>query len=102
MAVWLTQQDVQDYGPDVLDFAQRAALHALQPELQRVNEQNASLGRQLAVERRRALYQALDQRMPAWRDVDNDPQFIAWLHGIHALTGLPRQRLLDAAVMEGD
>ena len=31
---WLTAQDESDYGRDLVDFAQRAAVHALSPKLQ--------------------------------------------------------------------
>jgi hypothetical protein len=48
MSAWLTQKDVDDYGHDVLDLAHRAALHAMTPELQRIDHQNAELRQQLA------------------------------------------------------
>jgi hypothetical protein len=64
MSAWLTQKDVDDYGHDVLDLAQRAALHATAPELQRLNAQNESLSQQLAAEQRRGLYQTLDAQIP--------------------------------------
>ena len=99
---YLTQKDVANFGHELLNVAQRAAMHALEPELQRIDRQNAMLGRQLAVERQRGLYAALDRESPGWREVDSDPSWVGWLHGLHALSGLPRQRHLDNAVMRGD
>jgi hypothetical protein len=32
---YLTQADVQNYGPELVDFAQRAATHVVAPELAR-------------------------------------------------------------------
>jgi hypothetical protein len=29
---YLTQADVQNYGPELVDFTQRAAVHAVAPE----------------------------------------------------------------------
>jgi|SRR5262249_51605468 len=102
MTSYLTDKDLQDYGSDVLDLAQRAARHALEPEIQRLNEQNANLARHLGIERQRNLYAALDRELPNWREIDSDPSWIGWLHGIHALSGLPRQRWLDDALARGD
>ena len=52
MANYLTQEDVQNYGSDLVDFAQRAAAHAVAPHLQNLEQQNAELQRRLAKEAR--------------------------------------------------
>lgn len=93
---------VRPNGHDVLDLTPRAAMHALGPELQRINGQNEALGQQLAVERHRNLEQALDRALPNWREINQDSWWLAWLHGIHNLTGRPRQQWLDDAVAKGD
>ena len=95
MAAWLTQKDVDDYGHDVLDLAQRAAMHAVTPELQRINAQ-------LAAEQRRGLYQSLDTMVPNWREIDNSPQWRQWLSDPHELSGHTRQQWLNDAMARGD
>jgi hypothetical protein len=50
----------------------------------------------------RVLALALDAQMPGWRTTNADPKWVAWLHGLDALTKLPRQRLLDDAVARKD
>jgi hypothetical protein len=102
MAAWLTQKDVEDYGHDVLDLAQRAALHAMAPELQRLDAQNESLRQQVAQEQRRGLYQTLDAQLPNWKEVDNSPQWRQWLLFSDPLNGRPRQSLLNDAIARGD
>jgi len=102
MTAWLTEKDAQDYGYDVLDLAQRAAMHAVSPELQRINEQNESLRRQLAAEQRRGLYQSLDTQVPNWREIDNSLEWRQWLAGGHDLSGCTRQQLLNDALARGD
>ena len=102
MTAWLTQKDVEDYGPDVLDLAQRAAMHAVTPELQRINDQNESLRRQLAQEQRRGLYQSLDTMVPNWREIDNSPQWRQWLAQPYELSGHTRQQWLNDAMAKGD
>src|SRR5262249_26758124 len=102
MTAWLTQKDVEDYGHDVLDLAQRAALHATASELQRIHDQNEVLRQQLAQEQRRGLYRSLDTMVPNWREIDRDPRWLEWLRGRDVLSGEIRQRLLDEAIARGD
>jgi|SRR5215472_8579227 len=102
MTAWLTEKDLQNYGPDVLDLAQRASLHALAPELQRINDQNESLRRQLAAEQRRGLYQSLDTQVPNWREIDNSPEWRQWLAAPHEMSGRTRQQWLSDAMAKGD
>ena len=102
MAAWLTQKDVDDYGHDVLDLAQRASLHALAPELQRIDAQNESLRQQLAQEQRRGLYQTLDSSLPNWREIDNDPRWRQWLLFSDPYNKRPRQALLNDAITAND
>ena len=102
MTAWLTQKDVDDYGPDVLDLAQRAAMQAVTPELQRINDQNESLRRQLAQEQRRGLYQSLDTMVPNWREIDNSLEWRQWLTDPHELSGHTRQQWLNDALAKGD
>src|SRR5262249_9324324 len=94
--------DVDNYGPEVVDFAQRSAPHALAPELQKLADQNAEMRGRLARQTQQNLFQTLDRAVPNWRAINRDPQWIAWLHGRHELSGLPRQRWLDDAVAQGD
>src|SRR6516225_4422971 len=102
MAAWLTQKDVDDYGHDVLDLAQRAALHAMTPELQRLDAQNESLRQQVAQEQRRGLYQTLDAQLPNWREIDSDPRWRQWLLFSDPYNKRPRQSLLNEAIAAGD
>src|SRR5262245_23356489 len=102
MANYLTQRDVDDYGHEVLDLAQRAAMHAMTPELQRIDHQNAELRQQIAEDRRRGLYQTLDAQMPNWKEIDNDPGWRQWLLFSDPLNGRPRQALLNDAIAKNN
>ncbi|HEX6826825.1 MAG TPA: hypothetical protein VF077_10970 [Nitrospiraceae bacterium] len=95
---YLTQEDVQNYGTDLVDFAQRAAVHAVAPHLQSIEQQNAELQRQLGVERRRRLDQAVELAVPNYREIDRNPDWHRWLLGIDVLSGRVRQTLLDEAI----
>jgi hypothetical protein len=95
---YITNQDVENYGPELVDLTQRAAMQVMVPELQEVKQQNAELQRRLAIEARRRLDQAVEIGVPNYRDVDRDPRWHRWLLGIDTLSGRVRQQLLNEAI----
>jgi hypothetical protein len=90
---WLTETDVQNYGSELIDVTQRAALHAVAPHLQAIEQQNAELRQRLAKESRHRLDQAVEAAIPSYREIDRDPHWHRWLLGTDALSGEIRQRL---------
>ena len=96
---YLTQEDVTNYGDELTNFAQRAALHAIAPELQDIRNQNAELQARLAKEARRALDQTVEIAVPNYREIDRDPRWHRWLLGIDVLSGRVRQQLLNEAII---
>src|SRR5262249_4573762 len=94
----LTQRDVDNFGPELLDVAQRAGLHAVAPELQRLHEENQQLHDQLNSATKMAIDRELDAAVPNWREINNDPRFHSWLLQPEPYSGIIRDRLLkDAA-----
>jgi hypothetical protein len=75
MANYLTQNDVDNYGHDLLDVSQRAALHAVAPHLQNLQQQNAKLRQRLAKEARHRLDQQVEQMVPDFREIDRNPRW---------------------------
>lgn len=95
---YLTQEDVNNYGSDLVDFAQRAAVHAVVPHLQSIEQQNAELQARLAKEARRNLDQRVEMAVPNYREIDRDPRWHRWLLGLDIFSGRVRQQLLDEAI----
>jgi hypothetical protein len=95
---FLTPEDEQNYGRDLLDVAQRAALQVVAPKVHEIELQNKDLQGQLAKERRRGLDQAVELAVPDFREIDRNPRWHRWLLGIDVFTGTVRQRLLDDAI----
>jgi hypothetical protein len=102
MANYLTDEDVNNYGPELIDVTQRAALQAIQPQLQQLNQQNAQLQQRLAVEARRRLDSEIASAVPDYQTIDRDPRWHRWLLGIDSLSGRVRQTLLNEAIAAGD
>jgi hypothetical protein len=98
---YLTQADVQNYGPELVDFAQRAAAHATAPELQRLGEQSAELMQRLARETRARLDREVEAAVPNYQEIDNDPRWHQWLRQVDPYNGRIRQELLNDAIAAG-
>ena len=99
---YLTEQDVQNYGSDLVDFTQRAAAQALAPTLAQIEQQNAELQRRIAVEARRSMDARVEQAVPNFREIDRDPRWHRWLLGRDVYSGRIRQQLLNEAISTAD
>jgi hypothetical protein len=99
---YLTEEDLRNYGTDLVDFSQRAAAHALTPQLEHMRQQNANLQQQLAREAKARLDMALDAAIPDWRIVNADARWLQWLQQVDQLNGVTRQELLNRATAAGD
>jgi hypothetical protein len=102
MAQYLTQQDVQDYGSDLVDFSQRAALQAVVPHIQALDQQNAELQRRLSREARFRLDAEVERAVPNYRDIDNHPAWHRYLLEVDPLSGRVRQNLLNESIAASD
>jgi hypothetical protein len=99
---YLTQEDEQNYGRDLIDVAQRAAMETVVPHLQTLEHKNEELRRQLAKEQRRQLDNAVEMAVPDYREIDRNPRWHRWLLGIDVLSGRVRQTLLNEAISVGN
>ena len=99
---YLNDYDYQQYGPEMIDVSRRAAMEALSPELQRIEQQNIELQRRLAVESRRRLDGEVARAVPDYQEVDRNPRWHRWLLGIDSLSGRVRQTLLNEAISAAD
>jgi hypothetical protein len=102
MSNYLTEQDVQNYGSDLIDFSTRAAAHALSPHLAALEQQQQQLRQQVAREQRARLDVAVEAAVPNFREIDRDPEWHRYLLGVDALSGRIRQVLLNDAIAAGD
>src|SRR5262245_18294455 len=95
---YLTQRDVDNFGPELLDVAQRAAQHAMGPELQQLRDENQDLRDEVSRAAKTAIDQYLDANVPNWREINADERFHQWLLQPEQYSGIIRDRLLkDAA-----
>lgn len=95
---FITDQDVQNYGSDLVDFTQRAAAQYVAPHLQRLERENEQLRRQQALEARKLLDERVEQAVPNYREIDQNPRWHNWLRLPDMLSGRIRQHWLNEAI----
>jgi hypothetical protein len=94
----ITEDDVANYGTELIDLARRAAMETVGPEIENLRAENARLTSKVASTSKRELFATLDAKMPTWRQVNTNPQFVNWLRLRNIYTGQIRQEMLNNAV----
>jgi len=109
----VTDEEREQFGPDLIDVVGRAAQEAVRPYVdQRVSEVAASvtqvqesashLETGVAESNRIRLYERLHIAVPGWDVVNKDPVFVTWLGETDQYTGQLRGNLLRAAFERND
>lgn len=98
----LTAQDEETFGRDMIDFARRAALDAVQPVVTDLRKQNQALQQRLQKTAASGIEGQLDASVPNWRDINYSSSFKAWLRLRDVYSRRVRQDLLNDAYAAGD
>ena len=99
---YLTQEDLNNFGHEIIDLIQRGSRQTMAPILDRLEERDEQLREGLQRATKTAIDHALDTAVPNWRQVNSDPRWIGWLNFPEPLSGCRRQDLLNDAVARGD
>lgn len=100
----LSPEEVSEYGAEFLDIVGKKAraatsplVQSLQQEVQDLKRQLGYVGGNIAQNAREKMLADLDNKLPNWRQLNEDPQFISWLALPDAYSGAIRHNLLKAA-----
>jgi hypothetical protein len=99
---FLTEQDEENYGRELIDFSKRAAVEALAPELNVLRVENQQLRGMAQRAQHAEIERALDAQIPGWQQIYADPRFADWLAQPDDYSGGIRSRLMRNAVANGD
>ena len=99
---YLTQDDVTNFGHEIIDLIQRGSRQAMAPVLDRLEERDEQLREGLQRATKTAIDHALDTAVPNWREVNRDPRWFDWLNSPEPYSGYRRQDLLNDATAKGD
>lgn len=105
----LKDEEVEDYGSDMIDVIKRAAREELMPTINRLEEENSQLratlggvSQSVAETSRDTLYRALNIEVPNWKEINQDSGFLEWLEGIDPYSGTRRGDMLTQAFDRND
>ena len=103
------EQDIEDYGADMIDVIKRAAKEELQPIIDKLQKENEQLREALngvsstvTETAREALFRIMDSELPNWSEVNHDPGFLAWLEDVDPFSGQKRKAMLTQAFESND
>lgn len=105
----LTPQEIEEYGPDLISIMRKAAKEEIQPIVNKLEADNASLIKNMATaaektatNARQRMYELLDSGLSNWREVNKEANFLDWLTGSDLLSGSSKQALLTNAFESND
>lgn len=93
-------EEIEEYGEGLIDVARRIAreeLAAKQHEIDSLKAKLESLSNVTTQKVESDFFKSLTDLVADWKDINQDPKFLAWLDEVDELTGQTRQDLLSAA-----
>ena len=102
----ISDEDIEAYGPELIDRARAWARAELMPEIDqlrhdvvRANGTAQNAATQTAMQ---GVYKFMDENLASWNEINNAPEFHTWLRATDPLSGAVRQDMLTAAFTQGD
>jgi hypothetical protein len=111
----VTDRDREDFGQDMIDFADRVAADRIAPLMEHIGKleralqqvqgvvpavQNVVARQQQSAEQQ--FFAELTRLIPAWEQINATQPFQAWLLNLDPMTGISRQTYLEDAQRRGD
>lgn len=108
----VTDEEIKQFGPDLLDFIKRAASEHLLPVVESRFESRlapvvakaeqavngvASVTKRAAKNDRDSVLALLGTQVPNWEELNEDPAFLEWLDQVDPFSGHQRGKLLEQA-----
>jgi hypothetical protein len=98
-------EEVNEFGEPLVDLIRRAAREEVQAkdlEIQQLKRRVDSVETTKVQDKEISFYEKLNQDVPNWMAINDDPAFHAWLGEVDDLTGAQRQAILSAAEEQRD
>lgn len=98
----ITEDEMQEFGPEVASFIERQAAKVIRPIAEKFQRDTAQLRasmENITTANHRTEYQVmldrLDQEVPEWRVINTDPEFLQWLDYSDPMSGQIRKSMLQ-------
>lgn len=104
----LTQEDIDTYGPELVDVIKRAAaemadqivaqrMQEIKPELEQTRKKVTEVAGTVYQNAQERFFGELAKVVPDWQQINTDQRWLDWLGEVDPLSGVPRQVYLDNA-----
>jgi uncharacterized coiled-coil protein SlyX len=105
----VTPEERETYGDDFLDVAARAAAEKFTPRIaelektiERLNAQVGTVAQVTTKTAQQQMYEFLDDKLPDWRKLNRDPNFLEWASLQDTLSGAIRMNMMRQAFGAND
>jgi hypothetical protein len=105
----ITDDEARDYGEDFLKVVGKKAREELTPVIKSYEAKIAELEKKLqgvnsvvAQDAHGKLMETLDEKLPNWRDLNTNEEFLSWLRLPDPFSGVIRHEMLKAAYAAGN
>lgn len=98
----ITPEDEENYGLEFLTTVGKKAKEVVSPELASLQKEIGELKQQLLGNAKERMLLTLDERLPEWRQLNDNQDFVAWLRLPDVYSGAIRHQLLNAAYERND
>jgi hypothetical protein len=98
----VTNEDVETYGPELIDFVTRAARGAVAPDLQQVSQQARQANQAVRQTSQQRMEMDLDRSLPQWRELNTNPRFKQWAGLRDVYSNQVRKNLINDAAKAAD
>lgn len=102
-ALGATDKEIEDYG-ELLPIVARLANNMVRPTLEKLEAElaktKAAAGTVATAQiktGRDSMFATMDLRLPPWRQINEDENFLAWLDQVDIMSGISRRNSLSAA-----
>jgi hypothetical protein len=105
MGKYITQEDLDEWSPDLVDFSQRNAKEVIEPQIQTMQQKLDAVANELFKTKRENLNSQLDRALPgppSWREVNQSSEFLAWLETKDQYSGMRKIDLLRSGYDAND
>ena len=98
----ISPEEEAAYGQEALSVMARKAQEVVQPYVDQVTQHNRMMQHELARIKSNDIWSMLDQRLPNWREINQDSRWKDWLPEPDVFSGVSKQQLLNQAFAAGD
>lgn len=98
----ITDADVQNYGPEIIDLVRRAAAEVVGDAVEPLRQDTTQIRQTLQKTAKQGVVDELSSAVPNWQAINRDPEFKRWLSLPDVYSGVVKGVLLNQAVKAAD